>query len=1106
MSSAAETDHPAWYRAATLHERITTPPPGAGPLASSAPELACKRLRRWRQLTPFQDGSLFAERLSTAGMAEKDFLELLGEPDVALRDRLSVTPPWLSILDQAFRDHPSPLGLVCHPPGERVLPTEENVDYLQLAAPLLHRARKNLQQKIHSLARRGGDLPFDPETTEGLFTGDLPQQMRWTLGRTVALELYIAGLEGKLSGETSEERYRSFFKRLSDSAELRRLYLTYPVLARLLTVRLENWCAASCELLERLMKDWPKLRAVFSPGRDPGRLVELRSGLGDRHQGGRAVCSLRFASGLQLIYKPQPMAVAVHFQELLHWLNERGFSPALRTLEILDRGAYGWVEFVDAGPCRSSGEVCRFYQRQGSLLALLHALGGGDVHSENVIAQGAHPVLIDFETVIQPHWLSGSGTGQLVEFTKKMLERTVMRVGLLPVPRESDDLDRSGLGSAEGQRADCPHLAGSGTDNLRFERRSFAIEKGSHRPTLGGEAAKATDYSEEISEGFSRTYRFLLEHRADLLATAGPLRRFAADQVRIVVRPTRVYGALLQESYHPYLLGDALDRHRHFDHLWLDAVTLPRLKQLIPLENEALEAGDVPYFSTVLDRRDLLAGARQKLRGFLPSSGWQQLEGRFRALSENDLQRQLALISNALVADQCNTGAPPLRPAGYQAGEPGRGAGGRGVVGRGAVGRRLLAAAVRIGDRLETLAHRARLASGEELATWIQPSVTVAGKCVLVPMTAELYGGLPGVVLFLAHLGEMSGEERYTALARSAMATLDLQLAEDGHGLETVGAFLGWGGWLYTLTRLSVLWQEPELLARALAMLKGLPELIEDDPHHDVISGVAGLIPALLCLHRNAGAPAGRRSSSSRALKLAVLCGQRLLATARPQEVGVGWPSRRNGRALGGFSHGVAGIAWALFELAAAVGESSGERFADLALSAVLYERTLFDPAAGSWRDLRSAHLAHPGPGSGGLTPRATWCNGAPGIGLGRLGMLRHTGDVELRAEADVAVRTMMQAPLGISHSLCHGDLGNLELLLQAREVLGAAALDRDIEHRSLLILEDIEQHGWIDGTTSGMEAPGLMSGLAGIGYGLLRLAESERVPAVLLLADGPHV
>ena len=37
--------------------------------------------------------------------------------------------------------------------------------------------------------------------------------------------------------------------------------------------------------------------------------------------------------------------------------------------------------------------------------------------------------------------------------------------------------------------------------------------------------------------------------------------------------------------------------------------------------------------------------------------------------------------------------------------------------------------------------------------------------------------------------------------------------------------------------------------------------------------------------------------------------------------------------------------------------------------------------------------------------------------------------------------------------------------------------------------LESIRRDGWICGVPSGVETPGLMTGLAGIGYGLLRLA-----------------
>jgi lantibiotic modifying enzyme len=38
------------------------------------------------------------------------------------------------------------------------------------------------------------------------------------------------------------------------------------------------------------------------------------------------------------------------------------------------------------------------------------------------------------------------------------------------------------------------------------------------------------------------------------------------------------------------------------------------------------------------------------------------------------------------------------------------------------------------------------------------------------------------------------------------------------------------------------------------------------------------------------------------------------------------------------------------------------------------------------------------------------------------------------------------------------------------------------------------------------LASPGLMTGLAGIGYGLLRLARPERVPSVLVLAPPAQV
>jgi lantibiotic modifying enzyme len=78
--------------------------------------------------------------------------------------------------------------------------------------------------------------------------------------------------------------------------------------------------------------------------------------------------------------------------------------------------------------------------------------------------------------------------------------------------------------------------------------------------------------------------------------------------------------------------------------------------------------------------------------------------------------------------------------------------------------------------------------------------------------------------------------------------------------------------------------------------------------------------------------------------------------------------------------------------------------------------------------------------------------------------------------------------------------LGNLELLLQANLAFNNQQSQERVDRFTAIVLESIKQHGWLCGMPLGAETPGLMTGLAGIGYGLLRLAEPERVSSVLLL------
>jgi type 2 lantibiotic biosynthesis protein LanM len=1062
----------AWCRALRLTERVAARRAAPRPASDGAAptDLARRRLRRWRSQAPFHADGHFARRLTTDGITEDELLACLGEPIEAVRERFPASPAWVADLADAFADPDSS-------PAPEPPPGQDLARFADVIAPLVRWWRERLRAGVRALVPDYPELPFDPDTIEQVLSAGLPERLFAMLGRTLILEMHVARLNGLLPGASAQERFASFAQRLRQREHVLALFEEYPVLARQLGAQLRIWVSAGLEFLRHLCADWGAVRAAFCPGRDPGVLVQVDGGAGDLHRGGRSVLIARFRSDLRVVYKPKSLAVDAHFQELLTWLNRRGADPAFRTLQVLDRGDHGWVEFVPASGCAGADELRRFYRRQGGYLALLYALEATDFHYENLIAAGEHPVLIDLEALFHPR-PQEPDAARADQRAGSALAFSVLRVGLLPqrlwFDAESEGVDLSGLGGAAGQLTPqpVPTLDGVGTDEMRVVRKRVAMGSGRHRPSLGGAEANVLDHAEEVAAGFTAVYRLLLTRRAELLSADGPLPRCGGDEVRVILRPTRTYAVMLHESFHPDLLRDALDRDRFFDRLWAEVGQRPELARVIPAERGDLENGDIPLFTTRPDARDLWDSRGGRVADFFAEPGMALVRRRLSQLGDEDLARQLWFIRASLAT--LSREAEPGQRLSYRGTEP------RAPADR----ERLLAAARAVGDRLEALALR-----GANDATWIGLTPFKERQWAVLPLGTDLYDGLPGVALFLAYLGAISREERYTALAQAALAALRRQLERGRDSLTPVGGFTGWGGVIYTLTHLAALWEEPALLAEAEVVVELLPPLIERDEQLDVIGGAAGCLGSLLALHR--------RAPSAPTLAAAVRCGERLLARAQGQAQGIGWvtPIPAAGP-LTGFSHGAAGMAWALLELAALAG---GERFRTAALAAIAYERGLFSAEAQNWPDLRDPETA--GRGARGRPSFMTaWCHGAPGIGLARLRGLPHLDDERTPAEIDAALGTTLAHGFGDNHSLCHGDLGNLELLLQASETLAEPRWRAEADRLAATILGDIEREGWACGLPGRVESPGLMTGLAGIGYGLLRLAEPARVPAVLVL------
>jgi lantibiotic modifying enzyme len=224
-------------------------------------------------------------------------------------------------------------------------------------------------------------------------------------------------------------------------------------------------------------------------------------------------------------------------------------------------------------------------------------------------------------------------------------------------------------------------------------------------------------------------------------------------------------------------------------------------------------------------------------------------------------------------------------------------------------------------------------------------------------------------------------------------------------------------------------------------------------------------------------------------------CGDHLLAQARSMPRGLGW-SGTGLDPLTGFSHGAAGISWALLELAAQTDES---RFKTAACGGIEYERSLFSAHAGNWPDLRKLEPTRKQPPAE-PSFQVAWCHGAPGIGLGRL-LGRRLNHLEVDEEIQAALRTTLAHGFGSNHCLCHGDLGNLELLLEAARLWPESEWNKEADRLATCIVSSIQRDGWLCGNPLTVESPGLMTGIAGIGYGLLRCADREEVPSILSLA-----
>ncbi|SNS20061.1 type 2 lantibiotic biosynthesis protein LanM [Actinomadura meyerae] len=869
---------------------------------------------------------------------------------------------------------------------------------LEIARPLIGAARRDLADRLAA-------GPPVPDGLAALLLRDPP--LGWlamAVQPALARELAAARRRG-LPGATPERRYAAFTAGLRDPARAREIWAEYPVLAGQAARMLDAWAAARAAFARDLAADLPALTEAFGA---LGGVADVRFGSEETHRGGRTVALVRFERGT-VVYKPRGLAVDRCFDRLLAWFNASGeVSRPLRRIRLLDRGDHGWSEYVEPAPCPPE-RLPDFFWRMGALLALTHAVHGYDLHADNVIAAGTDPVVIDLEALFHTEGTQPMARrARLGDPAAERLAASVLRTGLLPGPLVMPDtgtelpfgVDISPLGTASGRRSliPTPVVEHAGTDRMtiRLGYRDVPAPAGRLRLPDGG-TADPRAHRDALTAGYALAHRRLAAAGPDLLARGGPLDGCADVPVRLIQLSTFLYVRLLLEGWRPEAARDPAVHERGLARLDAGWPGVPHRAALIAAEKAALRRGEVPVFEIRPGHRDLWLEDGTRLPGVLPAAPLEETAARLAALREEGSAAQLEIIDASLASLDTRPRAGHRVPARAPGDDPVRGAL--------AVARWLEETAVRDGDRIG----------------WPAIEVVDGGSRRVAAAGLDLYGGLPGIGLFLTYLSAVTDDPRAARLAE--------RVADEVAARLRAGADVPGLGPVYHLAHAAAVHRRPDLAGAARDALLTAPA----PPGPDLLDGEAGVLLSALALH--AVQPGERVRDAARA------SGERLMAM-EPAGPGLGY--------------GAPGAALALARLHGLLG----------------------DPRHAA----RAKALAVPPD-----DPEPGWCQGAAGTGLALADLLARPACAapELERALGTAVATARSAGPLPDDSLCHGTSGTAELL---------AAAGEDVPRPP--------RGAWR--TALPAPAPGLLAGLSGIGYGLLRRARPDGVPAVLALAP-PH-
>ncbi len=880
--------------------------------------------------------------------------------------------------------------------------------------------------------------------------------------RTLVLDYNFQKKKGTLKGNTEKKKISHYNQiLLNDPTYIIQLFSSFPCLLRIISNEIRKLKKFILELLHRFKKDY-KVVTIKLLSKQQQNIKYIDFGLGDKHCDGRRTTKVVLEKDI-IIYKPRNASPDFFYAEMMKLWNQTGTKYNVKYVNGVYRENYSWFEYIEYKKCTNYQQLKDFYRRIGIQLAFLYALSATDFHYENIIAQGEFPILIDLECLFQmPNAYKGNKlerNNDVQSIVEHKIATSVYAVGLLPTSIGENNIDISGIGSSNKIKSirKVPQI---NTHTMQIEQKFIELEtKNKNKPILFNKSIETYKYTKYILCGFKMGYMHIKENQSELLRLIEKYKMKL--RVRYLLKGTVDYTSILNLSVHPRLLHNYIDRELYIAKMCALYNTKAIFnKEIARDEFKNLINGDIPYYSNKVTSKHLINSKRNVLKNYLAKTPYDFVKQKIECFSTNDLEIQMDIIKGAM---KLNT---PLQATNFS----------QNIFDKLYLvpkNEYLKKKAIEIVQHLQK---RAVIGWDSQNVSWINTSI-IDGKLHLNPMNDSLYDGLSGISLMYLSLWKITKEDDYLTIAEKIIFDIMSRIDSTKKNIP-IGAFTGLSSILYTVLNFYVFTYKSLYALYAKKLLLMIRNKLPEDVFLDVISGMAGTLIVLIRYYE--------LTKELEILELAKKCGDLIINKAiKVSSQEVGWITIDK-EPLSGFSHGNAGIIFALHLLNKHI---NSKKIKDIINKGLQFE--VNNKYQSRWNDLRTSK-----PGS----DLGAWCHGSSGILLSRL-ELQSSDDnyVKNQSKIDInhAISNIKEFGFGKEQNLCHGDIGNALIMLKYAQ--------HTQEDKWNVILQDYFSKvipEYILELQNNIQPLGLMTGLAGVVYGLLLFYDS-RLPNVLTLELG---